>query len=251
MTTRERSRIITVIPCAVPLTMVYLGGIIPNKEGSINPIPHYEAIVAIMYRTSHDGEYFDPVPSYSSDYISFRRVNGDHVTSEEGPCDCTRRGERRCGDFGILAGTPDELREDVDLTGDIRRRIVHLIEVNARDAEKKEKNRANSRRYREARRNKEEALTKATPAPIQEPERETVVRRVPARASNIREIHQPCGKPLPRSLEELASFGKQWGPGGQPPDSTVWWCICGTAEDTNEAVPKKTKSFLGIFSRTA
>lgn len=219
------TRIITIIPCAVPLTMVYLDGILPNKEGLIAPEPRYDAVLAIMYRTDSAGEEYQPIPSYSSDYVRFRQVRTNHRTSEDGPCNCSRRGERRCGEFGILAGTPDELREDDELTSDIGRRIIHLIEVNARDAEKKEKNRAYARRYNQ--RKKEEELARAAAAPAEEPEREPVVRPIRARATNTRELHEPCGKPLPRSIEELESFGKQWGPGGQPPDSTVWWCVCG------------------------
>jgi hypothetical protein len=218
-------RIITIIPCPVPLTMVYLDGILPDKEGLITPSPRYDAVVAILYSTHNDSEMLNPVAEYSSDYINFRRVGTNHRTSEDGPCDCSRRGERRCGNFGILAGTPDELREDAELTSDIGRRIIHLIEVNARDAEKKEKNRAYARRYNQ--RKKEEKLARAAAAPTEEPEREPVVRPIPARATHTRELHEPCGKPLPRSIEELESFGKQWGPGGQPPDSTVWWCVCG------------------------
>ena len=40
------------------------------------------------------------------------------------------------------------------------------------------------------------------------------------------ENHSVCGKPLPRSIEELAFFQKAY---GSAPEGDRWYCECGTA----------------------
>jgi hypothetical protein len=237
---QAEGKIITVIPCSTPLTWVYL-----NFPSETKPFVRYAPIVAIMFR-EHDVYWLDPITEYSTDYERFSLHPGKHQTSADGPCECSRRGDRRCGVFGIMPRTPEELKADPALTDEINRRISHLIDVALKDEAQKQKAREKSHIY--AQRSKEKRLAKAVAdaeeyerlapdrlaaaAAAAETKREQTAeqrRMQPIRvgvSNTSYENHSVCGKPLPRSIEELAFFQKAY---GSAPEGDRWYCECGTA----------------------
>jgi hypothetical protein len=227
-TERNSQRVITVIQPSVSLTHVYVANLLPNKDGLIAPKAYYDPIVALLYRSNSHWEGANPDVMYSSDYVTFVTVGGNHTPEDDGPCGCSRRGFQRCGEFGILPGIPDELRDDQDLSTAIGRRVVHLIEVNALDAEKKNKQREYSRLYNQ--RKKAEKLAREAAAAeegiVPEEEAETEKKRAAQEIAHIYtniELHPTCGQPLPRSLEELAHFQQSI---AEYPDQPPYWCTC-------------------------
>jgi len=234
-------KIITVIPCLTPLTKVSLTGWV-DDEG---PGARYEAIVAIMFR-ENSFYSLNPATQYSTDYERFFLDPGTHQTSEEGPCECSRQGDRRCALFGIFKKTPQQLESDPVLTGDISRRIDHLIEVAGRDAAQQIKQREKSRIYAQTAKVKRLAKKAAEAEEYErlEPERraadaiaaetkreqtEEQRRMQPIRvgvSNTSYENHAVCGKPLPRSIEELATFKAAY---GSAPPGNRWYCECGAA----------------------
>ena len=227
-TERNNSRVITVIQPSVSLTHVYLANLLPDKDGLITPEARYDLIVALLYRSNSSWEGGNPDVLYSSDYVKFFAMTPYHRPSDDGPCTCSRRGFQRCGEFGILPGTPDELRDyNRDLRIAIEQRIVHLIEVNALDAEKKNKQREYSRLYyqrKKAEKLAKKAAEKEKIVPEEEAGRETPpsIQASAYEVANI-ELHATCGQPLPRSLEELAHFRQSI---SGYPVALPYWCTC-------------------------
>jgi len=245
MKSRNEGKIVAVISCLTPLTQVSLD--YWQDEG---PGVRYRPIVAILFRDK-DPNWLNPATEYSTDYERFNPHPGTHRTSEEGPCECNRRGDRRCTQFGIFAKTPEELKADPLLTDDINRRITHLIQVAAGDADKKLKQREKSRIYQQNAKAKKLAKEAAAAREYErlEPERRAAAeekqrvstadqrRLQPIRVgasdvgtrSRMSLEYHTCGKPFARSLEELAKFKATpvtWEFGGDR-----WYCNCGETAD--------------------
>jgi hypothetical protein len=222
MKSRNEGKIVAVISCMTPLTIVSLDYWQDEGPGVI-----YRPIVAILFRDK-DPNWLNPATEYSTDYERFNPHPGTHRTSEEGPCECNRRGDRRCTQFGIFAKTPEELKADPLLTDDINRRITHLIQVAAADAGKKLKQREKSRIYQQNAKAKKLAKEAAAAGEYErlEPERLRVGASDVGTRSRMSLEYHTCGKPLARSLEELETF--KAAPVTWEFEGDRWYCDCGT-----------------------
>jgi hypothetical protein len=222
----QQKRVITVIPCIEKLTKVSLRG--PSLE------PVYHQITTVLYREHGDKDYRGESFVTSEYGVSLidDRWGGfvhmqDHRTSETGRCDCIggAKGKRRnsCREFGIWKGTPEEVESDPQLTHDIALRAAYLNDMEIKEADRKaiakekakEKAKIYSQRAKEKRANR--FSEQEPPAPnVGNPD-------------NV-ENHSVCGKPLARSLEELAKFKAT--PVTWEFEGDRWYCDCGTTAVT-------------------
>jgi len=213
----QHKRVITVIPCIEKLTKVSLRG--PSLE------PVYHQITTVLYR-----EYADyvgvqtAIPEYGVSLMDDRWGGffhiEDHRTLETGRCDCIggAKGNRRnaCRDFGIWKGTPEEVESDPQLAHDIGLRAAYLNDMEIKDADRK----AIAKEKREI---KKLAQKRATRFSEQEPPPPNF-----GNPDNV-ENHSVCGKPLARSLEELARFKAT--PVTWEFEGDRWYCNCGETAD--------------------
>jgi len=225
-------RVIAVFPCMEKLTKVMLRG--PLLE------PTYHQITTMLYLDYVDymGEA-SVVPQFAvsladdrwGGYFSF----DVHRTAETGRCECKGggTGKRRndCRDFGIWKGTPEEVENNPELTHWVGLRAAYLSDLEIKEADRKtiakekarEKAKVYNQRAKEKREIKELARQRARRFSEQEPP--------PPRFGNPDnvETHSVCGKPLARSLEELARFK------GTPVtwefEGERWYCNCGETAD--------------------
>jgi hypothetical protein len=134
--------VITVIPCHIPLTRIVI------KRHPDGYRPSFDQVLVIMYKQG-DRPWLVKT-EYSTDFEYFNSYpGGKHLTTEDGPCACNRRGDVRCREFGILDGTPEELKNDSGLNSDIERRIAHLTAVDIKDEERKVLQREKSKIYQQ------------------------------------------------------------------------------------------------------
>ena len=242
--TNKVKRVISVFPCMEKLTKVTLRG----------PSPDYHQITTMIYL-----EYVDYMGEASTTpqfavSLADDRWGGhfsfidpiNHQTSEIGRCGCVGglEGKRRnpCREFGIFKGTPEELENNSELTHSAELRAAYLNDLEIKEAERKEtakeKAKINNQKAKEKR--------EAKKAQEHDQERRAATRKrfhfsesveppppYPRRpgAPDRLENHSVCGKPLPRSIEELADFKKAH---GYAPEGNRWYCECGLVKEDNE-----------------
>ena len=219
-------RVISVFPCMEKLTKVTLRG----------PSPVYHQITTMIYL-----EYVDYMGGASTTpqfavSLADDRWGGhfsfidpiNHQTSEIGRCGCVGglEGKRRnpCREFGIFKGTPEELESNSELTHSAELRAAYLNDLEIKEAERKEiakeKAKINNQKAKEKREIKKaqehDQARRLAASPIP---------RRPGRRERV-ENHSVCGKPLPRSIEELAYFKAAH---GSAPEGNRWYCECGRA----------------------
>ena len=137
----NQGRVISVFPCLEQLTRVQLG-----RLGL-----RYEQIVTVMYTESKDyrgnltARPFYSVSKTDNQYEGFFDFIAphSHQTSEIGRCGCTSglEGKRRnpCREFGIFKGTPEELKNNSELTREGELRLKYLDDIDLKQKEQKER----------------------------------------------------------------------------------------------------------------
>ena len=136
----NQGRVISVFPCLEQLTRVQLG-----RLGL-----RYEQIVTVMYTESKDyrgnitARPFYSVSETDNQYEGFFDFIPPyyHQTSDIGRCGCTSglEGKRRnpCREFGIFKGTPEELKDNSELTREGELRLKYLDDMDLKEKERKE-----------------------------------------------------------------------------------------------------------------
>ena len=150
----NQGRIISVFPCPEQLTRVSLG-----RLGLL-----YEQITTVMYTESRDYRGNLTADPFYSVSLTDKPYDGffdfippyHHVTSEIGRCGCLSGldGKRRnsCREFGIFKGTPEELKNNPELTREGELRLKYLDDIDLKQKEQKERAKEKAREKAEKKR---------------------------------------------------------------------------------------------------
>ena len=158
----NQGRIISVFPCPEQLTRVSLG-----RLGLL-----YEQITTVMYTESRDYRGNITADPFYSVSLTDKPYDGffdfippyHHVTSEIGRCGCLSGldGKRRnsCREFGIFKGTPEELKNNPELTREGELRLKYLDDIDLKQKEQKERAKEKAREKAREKAEKKRAVLK-------------------------------------------------------------------------------------------